>query len=174
MNTIEIYLDNLKNNNLDYEMYNRYEEFGYVNKDLFKIDMDFILENFYKNVKIVELKSKRLNQTEFRKEILKKYKKCVISGNNCEYEIEGCHIIPVSDDGNYDIDNGLLLERNLHSTFDKYLWSINPNTLFIECGTLKNIGSIEKYRGKKIILPMNTSLYNNLSCHYNKFLSIHK
>jgi len=30
---------------------------------------------------------------------------------------------------NFDINNCLLLSSNLHKTFDKYYWSINPNTL---------------------------------------------
>lgn len=74
-----------------------------------------------------------LIQTTFRKELLKKFNnKCVVSEINCVDELEAAHLVPFCEDNKLDINNGLILTRNLHATFDKYHWSINPNTLLIE------------------------------------------
>ena len=54
-------------------------------------------------------------------------------------------------------------------TFDKYLWSINPDTLVIECKTNFNIGSIGKYKNKKINIKLNEKIKKNLQYHYNIF-----
>jgi putative restriction endonuclease len=123
-----------------------------------------MLNNIY-NIKIVEQRHKRMGQKEFKKEILKLYhNKCVVTGNDCLEELEAAHIIPVSEEEDYSLYNGLLLERNIHVTFDKYFWSINPDTFVIES---LNKGTIAKYQGKKLDLPEN--LKDNLREHYNKF-----
>ena len=69
--------------------------------------------------------------------------KCIISNEDCLYELEAAHIIPLADDDSYDVDNGLLLTRNLHSTMDKLLWAINPDTLIIE---IKNLEILSEYK----------------------------
>jgi predicted restriction endonuclease len=109
-----------------------------------------------------------MGQQEFRQEILQLYdRKCLVSENDCITELEACHIIPVSTNEDYSLDNGLLLDRTKHSTFDKYLWSINPDTFIIE--VKDKCGSIKKYEGKK--LNLSNDLRNNLIEHYNIFKS---
>ena len=85
-------------------------------------------------------------------------------------ELTAAHIIPIKENENYDIDNGLLLTENLHKTFDKYRWSINPDTLLIEINKNIDVGSIKKYQNYKVPLQINTELYSNLLLHYNIFL----
>lgn len=123
------------------------------------------------HINISEQKHKRLNQQEFRDIIIKKYKACVITNNQCIDELEACHIIEVKDNGSYDVNNGLLLERNLHSTFDKNYWCINPNTLEIEIKHDHN-GTIIKYNKQKVNIEFNPILYNNLLVRYNLFYNI--
>lgn len=168
MNKLEQYLDSIDKTQLTQSIYNNYELFGYNDEELFKFHLDFMLENLY-NITLVETKRKRLKQKEFRKELLKKFKTCIVTGNDCEYELEAAHIIPITNDENYDINNGLLLERNIHNTFDRYNWSINPDTLIIEINNNINVGSIRKYNNTKINIELNTELKQNLQIHYNIF-----
>lgn len=170
MNRLEQYLDNYDNKELTNSIYKMYKDFLYENEDLYLFHLDFLLENVY-SIKIIENKRKRLNQTEFRKQIIKKFNStCIISGITCIDELTAAHIIPITEDENYDIDNGLLLVENLHKTFDKYFWSINPDSLLIEINQNINVGSIQKYNNLKINLQMNNMLYSNLRIHYDLFI----
>lgn len=172
MNKLEDYLDKYDNKELDSDIFNQYINFGYDNEILYKFHLNYMLNNLY-NIKITEPKRKRLNQKEFREEIVKKFNgKCVVSDETCIDELTASHIIPVSENENYDVDNGLLLRENIHKTFDKFKWSINPNTLLIEIKKNINVGSIRDYEGKKIDIDLNETLKNNLEWHYNKFMKI--
>jgi predicted restriction endonuclease len=93
---------------------------------------------------------------------------CIVSNNQNEDELEACHIIPISKGGTYILDNGLILTRNLHATYDKFKWSINPSTLNIE--THKKSGSILSYKTNKVNIKMNPFLYSNLQWHYEQFI----
>jgi predicted restriction endonuclease len=168
MTLLENYLDMYNNKELCSSIDSMYKKFNYDDEDIYHIDLDFMLNNIY-NIKIVEQRHKRMGQKEFKKEILELYNnKCVVTGNDCLEELEAAHIIPVSEEEDYSLDNGLLLERNIHVTFDKYFWSINPDTFIIES---LNKGTIVKYQGKKLDLPEN--LKENLRIHYNKFREIY-
>jgi predicted restriction endonuclease len=170
MNKLERYLDFFDNKELPNDIYKKYNEFSYNNEELYLHHLKFLLDNIY-SIKITESKRKRLNQQEFRNEILKKFNyKCIISNISCVDELTAAHIIPIKENENYDIDNGLLLTENLHKTFDKYRWSINPDTLLIEINKNIDVGSIKKYQNYKVPLQINTELYSNLLLHYNIFL----
>ena len=98
----------------------------------------------------------RLSQKEFRKELLKKFNnKCIITNEDCLDELEACHLIPINEEESYNINNGIILTSNLHKTFDKYLWSINLNTLKMKINNNKNIGNIKKYVGNKVNIKLN-------------------
>jgi hypothetical protein len=56
----------------------------------------------------------------------------------------------------------------LHSSFDRFEWSINPDTLKIE--NVNKKGSIKEYIGNIINIKMNPFLYINLKWHYEKFI----
>ena len=171
MNNLDFFLDNYNNKEINFDLKNQYKLFGYDDEDMFIIDLEFMLENFY-DIKFIENKRKRLHQTEFRQELLKKFNnKCIITGESCVLELTACHIIPISEDENYDIENGLLLVENLHRTFDKYLWSINPKTKQIEVKININTGTINQYKDNNITIDLSPRMYINLLDHYNKFLS---
>ena len=167
MKLLENILDKFDNKELDSDIFTQYHIFGYKDIDLFNVDIHFMLNNLY-DIKIIETKKKRMEQSEFRKNIIKKFNhKCIVTGQSCLDELEAAHIIPVSENENYDLDNGLLLSANIHKTFDKYLWSINPDTLMIEIKSDKNVGTINAYINKPIDIIMTKKLYQNLSIHYN-------
>jgi hypothetical protein len=170
MDKLEQLLDNYDNYKISKGKLKDFERFGYDDYLLFNHHLKFLLENCY-DIDVTENIKQRLNQTEFRNELLKKFNSCcLITGEDCEIELAACHIIPVKDEESYDIDNGLLLRSNLHNTFDKYLWSINPETLIIESRTNIKVGNISQYVGQKIKLSLTPDLKTNLGKHYQIFL----
>jgi len=126
------------------------------------------------NSNVFSLIKKRSKQTEFRDKLINYFgNTCIISGikNNIILdECEAAHIIPVSLDGSYEIYNGLLLSRNLHKTFDSFLWSINPNTFEIE--SHKDAGSINLYPKDCLVNKLNNNFIPSLTYHYNKYLKL--
>ena len=78
--------------------------------------------------------------------------------------------VPINENESYNLNNGIILISNLHKTFDKYLWSINPETFTIEIKNNVNVGNIKHYMGQKINIVLNNELINNMKYHYNKFI----
>jgi hypothetical protein len=74
MNKLELYLDKNDNKEIIKDEIYDYKKFNYNDEIIFNNYLNFLLENIY-NIKIIENdKSRvRLSQTEFRKELLKKF-----------------------------------------------------------------------------------------------------
>jgi predicted restriction endonuclease len=178
MNELDNSLSIIDNNSQEIiikDFLDNYKKYNYDDESEMELDLNILLQVKYKNIKKVEKRTEldRKYQKRFKKDLLKRYNnKCVISGNNCKDELEAAHIIPVSEHGSYNIDNGLLLSSNLHKTFDKYYWSINPKKSVIEIKEETNVGSIKKYQGYKIDIELNYNILRNLENHYNIFLKI--
>lgn len=173
MTSIETYLDNLTTNKIPNNIFSSYRYFGYEYDEVFKNDLILLLDHIYTNISFVSDKKVRLEQTEFKKNLLKLYdNKCIISNNDNEDELNACHIIPVSEDGDYSNNNGLILTRNLHATFDNFKWSINPDTMEIEINLNIKSGSIKEYINNNINIIMNPFIYLNLKWHYDKFIEL--
>lgn len=171
------YLKQINNNSvgerkLSSNITNSYTYFGYPTEFSFKIDLELLLETVYNQITLVNIPQKtRLTQKEFRTQLMDLYQsRCVISSNSNPDELEAAHIVEVCTGGDYDISNGLILEANIHKTFDKYQWTINPVTMQIEVKH-GHLGSITKYLDKKINLSLNPVLYSNLKSRYDKFIS---
>ena len=152
----------LKKNGYSNEI--NWRELGYKTYQEYKLDLTYLCKKL--NIKITEEKDKRLSQTEFRNEIIRKYQTCIVSSLD-SIECEAAHIVPVKDKGNYTLNNGLLLNRCIHKTFDLYYWSINPDTKKIEVNS-RYYTSINEYKGKE--LNLDNELYSSLSQHYKLFL----
>ena len=169
MTKLEDFLDNYDNQELSSNIFSMYKEFNYDDDELFQIDLEFLLNNIY-NIKIVEHKIKRIGQVEFRQLLLERFNnRCIVTGNDCDRELEACHIIPVATNEDYSLENGLLLNTSIHKTFDKYYWSINPDTFQIEILNDVNIGSIKQYQNIK--LSLHDDMKDYLREHYNIFMS---
>ena len=98
MPLLEDYLDNYEKESISPLIYSMYKKFNYDDEDSYILDLDFMLNNIY-NIKILEkneLRERRMEQTEFRQKLLEEYNnKCIVTDNDCEDELEACHIVPV-------------------------------------------------------------------------------
>jgi len=91
----------------------------------------------------------RQGQPEFRRSLLKKYKRCMITHCIDSHVLQACHILPYSQSHDNSLENGLLLRADIHILFDKKLITIDNN---FNVRVSENIHS-PKYRelnGKKI------------------------
>ena len=159
MTQLKIY-EALKNNPLDVIYPTLITDYDPLDVEIIMREMDF-------SDKIkMEYKEKRLNK-DFRNKVLNLYdRKCIITGYE-EEECEVAHILPFcecSSSQKYDVYNGLVLSANLHKLFDKYIFSINPETFMVE---VKEEHRIKKYEGLK--LELNKECLPYLKMHYNKF-----
>jgi predicted restriction endonuclease len=176
MTKLTKYLRDINKNEkqLSKQIFNSYTWFDYPDEYIFKLDLELLVSTVYDGIKIIDTNSTiRLSQGEFRYGLMDLYScRCVISSNSNPDELEAAHIIGVADGGDYQLANGLILEANLHKTFDKYQWVINPDTLEIEVNPKYIGGSIVKYRGQKLNINICPILYSNLKLRYNKFVSM--
>lgn len=166
---LEKYFDNCKEN-ISVNFYKRAEEFGFVNSELFKNAIFYIM--YVKKINFYNEKKERHYQKKFSKKIFERDKKCIVICKGNLVEFEASHIVPVSEGGDYTESNGILLTRNLHKLYDEYLWSINPETLCID--TISDdeeiTGSIKNYLNNKVNLIPDFFMLINLKAHWNKFL----
>lgn len=171
MNVLEEYLDNCDNTTINKDIYNDFKLFNYTNEKLYNKHLHFMLSNLY-NIQITDVRPIRLNQNEFKTNLLNKFNNmCCITNETCLAELSGAHIVPIKDEENYDVDNGLLLSENLHRTFDKLYWSINPYTNIIETLTNINTGTISKYNNTKFNHMINNNMKKYLLNHYTRFIN---
>lgn len=173
-NRLEDYLDQISKSDskLNSQILDCWEFFKYPNKNTFIYDLELLTHLIYTNIKISKNTQLRLSQTEFRQNLIKYYRKCVITHNDSLEELEASHIVEYKNNGDSDITNGLLLEANLHKTFDRYYWTINPDTLLIESNPNYITHSIKNYIGHKVNLQLNPFLYLNLKKRYQIYLQI--
>lgn len=91
---------------------------------------DFMDKQYY-------ARSIRRGQLQFREELLKVYDyRCAITGHGPDSVLEACHILPHSESGNNQLENGLILRADIHNLFDDGLLKINPKTYKIELDSL--------------------------------------
>ena len=122
LNKIENFIN--KNNMINMkEIYQEILDKFYSDKDssIYKINFVFY-DKFNCNPEVLEETKKicedRIGQTKFRHSIVERDVKCLISDDDVE-QCQACHIIPYSETKLNDINNGLLLNYNLHHMFDK-------------------------------------------------------
>ena len=96
--------------------------------------------------------SKTSRNPQFRNLICKAFSfKCALSGMD-KIQCDAAHIIPK--DRNDTAPNGMFLSRELHSSYDRYIWCINPSSERI-CEHRPGFSSYtieisDKYKDKKL------------------------
>lgn len=124
---------------------------NFVFYDKFKIQP----ENF---VDTLGLCNARIGQTKFRTDVVNFYHTCIISGDDSTI-CQACHIIPYSETKFNHIDNGLLLNYNLHHLYDSFLIGFKFKENLNDIYDLYFIVISEKILNKKTF--SNYKKYNN-------------
>lgn len=132
----------------DNKQLNHYELYEKLKMKYNKNDVEFVMYDLYKYThSTINTTETRTEQDKFREKIIERYGQCIISGDD-PMVCEACHIVPYNkcnEAEKYDVDNGLLLNRNLHKLFDDNELKINQNTLQIELSD--NILNNNKMKG---------------------------
>lgn len=104
----------------------------------------------------------RQGQPEFREKLLEAYEyKCVITECDVKEALEAAHIIPYLGTSTNHSSNGLILRADLHTLFDLFLFTIEPDSLTIIISpSLKNT-YYKELGGKKVRQSKNG--YPNIS-----------
>jgi hypothetical protein len=179
MDLINDYINqhNINNNNLDLDKLYKLLIDEFINKiPNYLYIINFIMYDRFKyypynnsNLDILSLAIERRGQNEFRINIINRDKVCLISGLDAD-DCDACHIIPYNECKNYNINNGILLNKTLHNMFDEYKFSINNNKVVLNNKILNkdNYSDYHKYHNKIINIPK--ECIDNLNKHYNEFI----
>jgi predicted restriction endonuclease len=139
-------------------------------EQIFDIEFDIVLD-----IEDIKKPKNDRQDTKFRESVRNMYdNKCMITGMDVVI-CDVAHILEYSKcmtvNERYDIYNGLLLSKNMHALFDKYYFSIDPETSRIKINKnikgFDSVGLIE-YENKLLTLRDESKKY--LKIHYKNFL----
>ena len=116
----------------------------------------------------------RQGQPKFRSELLKAYGgQCAITGCDAEAALEAAHIFPYRGTDTNHVTNGLLLRADIHTLFDLYLISIDPDTSKVIVSSSLLNTCYKELNGKSLKSPQNYAASPSLQAlarHYETFL----
>lgn len=92
----------------------------------------------------------RSGQSNFRSQLIKKWKHCNITACNTINALDAAHIAPYRGEKDNDVRNGLLLRADIHRLFDAYLIGINPKSLTVHISAQIDDPIYTQYEGKRI------------------------
>lgn len=104
-------------------------------KSQIKVDQEVDISFFEtdKRQKVRRESVLRDGQASFRKQILEIYNgECCVTGCREVSVLEAAHIVPYMGNHSNTPDNGLCLRVDIHRLFDRYLLSVNPESLVLE------------------------------------------
>jgi hypothetical protein len=133
--------------------------------ELNEIEKQYI--NIFMKTREIKERDEREGRENFRKNCIEKYKKCIITDVFYK-ECDACHIIPYSI-GLNNVDNSILLVKNLHGLFDDGYWTIDPITgdIIISHIIENESTTIHLYKNKNVKHILNEVVSKNLEWHYN-------
>ncbi|MFZ4792439.1 MAG: HNH endonuclease [Candidatus Competibacteraceae bacterium] len=115
----------------------------------------------------------RRGQQAFRDTLISAYDgRCVFTHSQTIDVLEAAHIVPVADDGQHTIDNGLLLRSDVHTLFDLLLISVESSSLQIVLSPVLRDSEYKRLAGKQIPNGKNVNaaaLRESLANHYGRF-----
>jgi hypothetical protein len=122
--------------------------------------------------KVLRAIDERRGQHDFRKRLLVAYNgKCAITGCEVEEALEAAHIIPHSEEINYETSRGILLRSDVHTLFDLYLISVDPASGKVVMDEKCKV-SYTGIEGVSLSLPANASDHpsaSDLMVHYKRW-----
>lgn len=109
----------------------------------------------------------RLGQGSFRILVTDAYeRRCAVTSERTLPALEAAHIKPFAEDGPLDVNNGILLRRDLHALFDRGYLTITPQYKLEVSRRIKeefeNGREYYKYQGAPIRTPSNPSFVPSL------------
>jgi len=139
----------------------------------------------------IEVRRGNIRRSDWRKKMLRRYRHCTVS-QTTYLECDAAHIVPFNlcvDDlveWAEDPANGLLLSKNLHWTYDRLYWSLDPNDMIVPDGDdgtedtetinlrivvrpTKHSLSIHRYLGEYVTVRTDSLPF--LRIHFGAFLS---
>ena len=104
----------------------------------------------------------RLGQGGFQAIVRDAYsRRCAITGHKIVPTLQAAHIVPVSQNGENRVDNGLLLRSDVHTMFDRGYLGISPNfQLHVSSKLREEFGNGDEFyerAGTTIALPQSKS-----------------
>jgi WD40 repeat protein len=125
--------------------------------------------------KTIRAITQRRGQVKFRKKLLSAYNyHCCITGCDVEAALQAAHIVPYRGTHTNHVTNGLLLRADIHTLFDLYLLSINPDTLTVEVAPQLDKTQYDQFNNKLMYEPTSKSdrpSSEGLRWHYEEFKS---
>ena len=108
--------------------------------------------------------SVRRGQSKFRTQLLSLYgETCSVTNWNSRITLEAAHIVPVSDKGNNDVSNGILLRSDIHTLFDLNCLAIDPMNWKVTLSPLVRDTKYSELEGRRINLPASLADYPSKS-----------
>lgn len=150
----------------------------YSDKDSSIYKINFVFYDKYKIepnnfLFIKKLCDDRIGQTKFRNDLILFYQNCIITNDDSEI-CQACHILPHHETKINHIDNGLLLNYNLHHLFDSYYISFKFKENYDKYFDLYVVVISDKIKNQKSF--QNYIKYDNqnvkISVNSRKFMEI--
>jgi hypothetical protein len=112
----------------------------------------------------------RVGQPKFRRDLLSAYQnRCAVTGCDVPEALEAAHIYHYQGPETNYVSNGLVLRSDIHALFDKFLLTIDSNTMTVVINQNLEHTSYSNLSGVRITVPMNAQLQPNKSA-----LDIHR
>lgn len=110
-------------------------------------------------------------QRQFRTVVLERDEgRCVVSGCQLESALEAAHITPFSQDGGFDLSNGITLRADLHRLFDRHEWSINPHGHVVMSAGMALDGNYTAFKDNDVVFEYN----EHMQRHHVSWASLHQ
>lgn len=131
-----------------------------------RLQKSFLIEEYSNQYGNPYLVSPRLGQGTFRILVTDAYnRRCAITNERTLPALDAAHIKPYSEHGPNQINNGILLRRDLHALFDGGYITITPSMNVEVSRKIKeeyeNGKDYYRYHGEKIFLPEKQLYYPN-------------
>ena len=114
----------------------------------------------------------RRGQSEFRAKLLTVYgARCAVTNCDAEEALEAAHITPFAAERNYEVSNGIIMRADIHTLFDLFLVSIQPdtNTVWFAPALLSHYGEFHGQAGRFPTEPDLRPSASRLATHYEQW-----
>lgn len=113
------------------------------------------------------LRVKRPEQSSIRRELLKVYGKCALTGETTPPALEAAHIIEAGKRGSYTLTNCILLRADLHKLFDRGLLAFSSSGEVILSPEI-NGNYVQQLSGKNLPADVFENVKDAMSVRYGR------